>query len=96
VLRWDQEGLGFLRLISVTFGVDGRPGRRCMKSGASTASVTTRFALCCCRAAASLLWLVAARGWRLRSLSERTFREGWLPVRRFVRSPVVFIEQCRR
>jgi hypothetical protein len=52
--------------------------------------------LSCCLAAASLLWLVAARGWRSRSLSERTFREGWVPVRRFVRSPVVFIEQRRR
>ena len=35
---------------------------------------TTRFARCCCLAAAFLLWLVAARGWRSPSLSERAFQ----------------------
>ena len=37
-----------------------------------------------------------ARGWRSHSLSEKTSREGLLPVRRFVRSPVVFIGLRRR
>ncbi len=32
------------------------------------------------------------RGWRSHSQSERTFRERWLPVHPFVRSPVVSIE----
>ena len=35
------RSLGFLRLIRLTFGVDGRQDRRCMKLGASMASVTT-------------------------------------------------------
>ena len=35
---------------------------------------------------------VARRRSRSPSMSERTFREGWLPVHRFVRSPVVSIE----
>jgi len=56
-----------------------------MRLGAPLESHIVAFAVCCCPAEGSLQQFVVAHGSRSHWLSERTSREGLLPVRRFVR-----------
>ena len=78
------------------YGADGSAGSPCTKSGVLMAGRIPPFASCCCLAEASLPSLVAARGWRSLWLSVKTYHEGSLPVRDFVRLLDDWIERPPR
>ena len=67
-----------------------------MRSGAPLTSHIAPFAVCCCLAEGFLQQPVVARGYRSPWPSEKTYPEGSLPVRRFVRSPDDWIERPRQ
>jgi hypothetical protein len=66
-------------------GGDGRPDSRCMRSDAPLTSHTAAFGVCCYLAEGFLPQSGGARASRLLWRSERIYREGLLPVGRFVR-----------